>query len=381
MNQVAEYVFNFKDEHMFDSENWIDLLRQDSLMQPLNINVYKNYMIIKYRSLIDSFDDADFWDKNNGFYKQCRSLVLDYVNEEVVLWPYDKFFNINEREESSYENVVDRINHGENVFFTEKLDGSYIAARYYNGEYVLSSSGNLNPETYHVYLGYDYLQRGLTLDMLRDNPDITFIFEMISDRDQHVVNYRDKKGYDYGLYLTGMVDSNTGENYSPDIVKFVGEEYHQPTPAIYDMSLDEVLGSLDTKSGDEAEGFVLFVDGYRAKIKYNDYVRVHHTIQNINSIKATVEAIRGDYFDDFISKIPAGYRSIIDGYLDKILEYVSNCNDKVENYLKIAKNECADYNDRKTFMIWVNENVDKDYSAWVRNTYLGRKNDYLKSYK
>lgn len=38
----------------------------------------------------------------------------------------------------------------------------------------------------------------------------------------------------------------------------------------------------------------------------------------------------------------------------------------------------APKDDRKTFMIWVHENVPKKYRGYVRNQYLGLKNNYIK---
>ena len=46
-----------------------------------------------------------FWDRYDGFYRECRSVVIDIEKECIVLCPFSKFFNINELEETSIENI------------------------------------------------------------------------------------------------------------------------------------------------------------------------------------------------------------------------------------------------------------------------------------
>ena len=54
--------------------------------------------------------------------------------------------------------------------------------------------------------------------MLREYPNITFVFEYISLKDTHVVKYTKEQE---GLYLIGMRSNLTGEEYSYEsILKF-----------------------------------------------------------------------------------------------------------------------------------------------------------------
>jgi hypothetical protein len=78
----------------------------------------------------------NFWDLYDGFYKECRSIVIDVKNEDIALSPFRKFRNINECEENSLENITRLMQSAKCIEFTNKLDGSMQSARYYNNQII-----------------------------------------------------------------------------------------------------------------------------------------------------------------------------------------------------------------------------------------------------
>ena len=358
---------------------WAELTgRQDytDLLRYLVIGEYKDFIQIGYGNYSDVIRGEEdvtmdsFWDLYDGIFRECRSVVINTKRDELVLTPFRKFRNLNEGEETSYENVRKRIKEASCVEFSNKLDGSMQAARFYRGEIVMAGSQSLDrANSWRLADGYRMLMADEGYGrMLRDNPDITFIFEYISQRDAHVVNYDVE-----GLFLIGARNVIDGREASYAEVLAYAAKYNLPTTEVYDKTLDEVVGELDAKSSDEAEGFVLNIDGFKVKIKYNDYVHMHGMLSALSSVNLIIRSIADNSFDDMIAKVPFAYR----GRVMKIAEHVTNYKREITSRIEKAYAE-APKDDKKTFMIWVTENVESDIRGYVRKKYLGEPYNVLK---
>ena len=206
------------------------------------------------------------------------------------------------------------------------------------------------------------------LKMLRENSDMTFIFEYISQKDAHVVKYDTE-----GLFLIGVRNVETGIESSYKEVLDYAARYGIQSTEVFDKTLDQIMAELDDKKSSEAEGFVVNIDGFKVKIKYNDYVHMHKMLSAISSINLIIQSIADDGFDDMIAKVPAAYR-------DRVLSvarYVFEYKNKTEKAVKEAY-EKAPKEDKKEFMIWVSENAAKEIQGFVRCMYLGKSFNVLK---
>ena len=150
-------------------------------------------------------------------------------------------------------------------------------------------------------------------------------------------------------------------------------QYGLPTTEIFDKTLDQVVSELDLRKSSEAEGFVLNVDGFKVKIKYNDYVYMHKVLSALSSVNLIIQNIAEDRFDDFIAKIPLAYHDRVFKVARVVGEYAKRQNELVDKAYREAPK-----GDLKEFMIWVNENVDRNLQGYVRNRYLGREVNVLK---
>ena len=279
------------DGSMTSLEYWISLAGSEedrSLLPFLYLTEYEDLLLIKYANLGDIMtllradarktagaDDSEeepeisgdkldaFWDSYDGFFRECRSVVIDIRKDCLVLTPFRTFRNLNEGEETSYENVQKRIENASCVEFSNKLDGSMQTARFYDGRVVMAGSQALDREnSWRLADGWRMLEEndGYTR-MLQDHPDHTFIFEYISEKDAHVVKY-DKEG----LFLIGIRNVLDGTEASYREILAMAERYGIPTTEVFDKTLDEVVAELDTKQSSEAEGFVVNIDGFKVKI-------------------------------------------------------------------------------------------------------------------
>ena len=247
------------------------------LLSCLELNQYKNFLFLsygRYSNIYDGETEKDLWERYDGFYRECRSIVIDIIKDSIVLCPFRKFFNINELEETSLENIKSRIEKAYTIEFSNKLDGSMQSATWHDNKIIMVGSQAINLEnSWRLQDGYRMIMKLPGYEkMLKEHIGITFIFEYISLKDAHVVKYKKEQE---GLYLIGMRMNKTGNELPYHTVITIANIYGIPTTNIFDKTLDQVMNELDDKSSDEAEGFVINIDGYKVKVKYNDYVHIH----------------------------------------------------------------------------------------------------------
>lgn len=200
--------------------------------------------------------------------------------------------------------------------------------------------------------------------MLKDNEELTFTFEYISDKNPHVVIYDEKQE---GLYLLGARDVTNGYQLTHKELSEIVEEYSDVKLAQKEnKSLDELLELMKKYKSNEKEGWVIRIDQHFIKIKCDDYVNMHRLLDKVSSENVIIRAIADGNFDDLYSKVPDGYKNRVDDIANKIYGFV-----------KLIKRESkrlyeeAPKGNRKEFMIWVNNSVNRVLQPYVRNLYLG----------
>lgn len=359
---------------------WVELLgnkEYTDMIHYLELNEYEDLLLLRYANYSDILSGEEevtldtFWNLYDGFYKECRSVVIDIKKDCLVIVPFRKFRNLNEGEENLEKNIVERINKASCVEFSNKLDGSMQAARFYDGKIVMSGSQSLDRNnSWRLADGYRMLMEKEGYErMLKDHPDKTFIFEYISKRDAHLVKYDVED-----LFLIGIRDVHTGKESSYADVIGMAERYEIPATEVYRKTLDEVMKELDSKKSCEAEGFVLNIDGFKVKIKYSDYCGMHKLLSKISSINVIIRSIADErYYDDLEPKIPSAYIGRVKRVAKIVFDFKKNREREIEEAYKNAPKE-----DKKAFMLWVSENVDKAIQGYVRCKYLGYDYNVLK---
>jgi hypothetical protein len=383
------YTEGYTDETETCLERWVSELNEldqndkykeyEDFISCLELNQHKNMLLFRYGRYSNVYDGEtdvsgeDFWDRCDGIYRECRSVVIDVVNDCIVLCPMKKFWNLNELEETSLENIKDRINKATIIEFSDKLDGSMQSARWYDNEIVMAGSQAINPySSWRLKDGYRMINSlpGYK-KMLMKYPDYTFIFEYISLKDAHVVKYSKKQE---GLYLIGIRDTDTGFECNYNTVIHMANFYHIPTTKLFDKTLEQVLSELDDKSSDEAEGFVINIDGYRVKVKYSDYVSIHKALSKLSSINLIIRSIADDKYDDLLSKLPLAYHDQVKKVAAIVVDYIKKTEKTIREYYSKAPKSS-----KKEFMVWVGENVPKEYRGYCRELYLGKTINVIRS--
>lgn len=363
-------------EYWIENLDYINYMAAKEKTKYLEINQEGDLILIRYGKFSSAGDGQyeitaeDLWNADNGFFLECRSVVINLRTEEIVIAPFRKFRNLNECPENDIEIVTEEIKNAKTVEITNKLDGSMQCLRWYNGDVFMSGSQAISPDaSWRLADGISRLTSNYK-EMAKDNPNLTFIFEYISLPDAHVVKYTKEQE---GLYLIGIRDVYTGRQYSYKEVADFATKYGITMTEIFDKTFDEVLKDIKTIKSDDMEGFVVNIDGHMIKVKGDDYVQIHRVLSKISSINLIIQSIAEDTIDDLYSKVPAAYRSRV-RIIEKIVrDYIADMELEVtEWFAKSPKNN------RKEFMIWTEENVPKKLKGYVRNKYLGIKNNYIK---
>lgn len=153
------YITYNMDEKKTCLELWVECLNSiepinqyseyADLLSRLELNQNGHFLLLRYGQYSDIYNGEidnsgeELWSIYDGFYRECRSIVIDIVNDKIVLCPFAKFFNINELEETSLENIQSRIDNAKTVEFSNKLDGSMQSATWYNGQIIMAGSQSI----------------------------------------------------------------------------------------------------------------------------------------------------------------------------------------------------------------------------------------------
>ena len=339
-------------------EKWIKILEGIDVTQMGNLALFH---YTSFDVIYGDWDPVQYWGAYGGIYRTCRSTVINLYSCETVIKPFDKFFNVNELPETSQDIVETLIEKAKTVEISEKLDGSIVCVSCrmvtdYRGTYkdvFICTSQSLNPETsWHLAEAEEMFYNSNGIKKLVINKvDWTFMFEMISKWDAHVVYYPESE---YGLHLIGARD-NTGRllKYA-EIIK-LAEEYGIQTTKVFDKTFAQVLTELDDKKSDEAEGFVIRIDDEFFKLKYNDYVAMHKAINRLVSASCIIEAFKNGNIDDLMSKVPISYRDQV----TEIVNDIKKCISSVNTVAEYAERECGKIPEFRDKMIWVQNSVPK----------------------
>jgi len=110
-------------------------------------------------------------------------------------------------------------------------------------------------------------------------------------------------------------------------------------------SLDELIAY--TRNLEDAEGFVVaFEDGHRVKIKADQYVRIHKTVDKIRFDRHIVELILHEEIDDVLSMLP---QHEADRVHDFAARFAKQLHSKIEGYDRYYNTVVASGLDRKRY--------------------------------
>lgn len=370
MSIKDKYNKKFNDNNLNFTE-WLEKLDEhkfNKIFNHLEKSQNGDLLLIRY-GVADM--QPSLWTDKNSIFRECRSIVIDIKNENIVIAPFKKFFNLNEVKETEISVIRKKIKKAKVFEITNKLDGSMQCARYYNNNIILTGSRSISrDQSWRIDDGYTMLDNNYK-QMIKDNPQLTFIFEYISLKDAHVVNYKKEE---QGQYLIGARNVYTGEQLTHNQLTHLAIIYKIKITKKEYKSFEQLLNDMKLYKSNEKEGWVLNVDGQYVKLKCDDYVFAHRILGKYSSVNTIIKNIADGTYDDLISKIPLVHKQKTEQIADKIFEYVITTENEILNAYKLAPK-----NIKKDFMIWVDKNCDKKIKGYVKSKYLGQSYNVLQN--
>lgn len=305
---------------------------------------FPNLALLKYS------DEVQWGDKPwTEFTRMSRGLVVDMKNQTILAHGFDKFFNMNQMPETSYDVLKDQ----KEFEISEKLDGSCLVSflNPNDNQFYLTTTGSFDSE--HGQVGTELFQNLPNYKQIVEYTNRgTLIFELIDSRFRIVIDYR-KKNYTEGLYLIGyrdMVGRLCTYVEVAELAKLLG------IPCMKTYQFDSLDALMENVKGLTVldEGFVLrYPDGLMAKIKGLAYVKAHLFISQLSD-KNILEAVAegNEVAEELANIAPEEYREDV---LNKIAYFKSRKLDILSQCHKYFAEAPKD--DRKTFALWVIQNV------------------------
>ena len=303
---------------------------------------------------------------------QCRGLVTNSKGE-IVARPFKKFFNYEEYKPEEIPN--------EDYVVYEKMDGSLGIFFYYEeeltderryniwfnnnyetgmerffdpnnlpdydnpyyeptpkikGEWILATRGSFTSP--QAIKGKEILDNKYDISSLRK--DNTYLFEIIYPENRIVVDYKGEEK----LVFLGALHTESG-NEVPDSSLFFMEEGGFELVMTY-KTWGEGYDLLKEEISKDREGYVIkFKNGFRMKIKGEEYKRLHKILTNFSS-KDIWELMKDRKpMDEFLDSVPDEFYKWVKQQVSSFelaLERIENHCSKIHEYFRYGK-----YGDRE----------------------------------
>jgi hypothetical protein len=277
---------------------------------------------------------------------RCRGVVLDDTGE-IVINGFPKFFNHNQIEAQA--ELAKRRAEGMGYRITDKMDGSLIQVAWYKGTLVIASSGSFTSP--QALKAAEIIGAHAKLHSLFENGK-SYLFELIYPENRIVLNYGDK----VSLTLLAIRDTETGQEYPLYVDKSIDRVISLAT------TIEVALAELSRAEFINKEGFIVkFDDGFRVKLKYDEYCRLHKIVSGVNE-RYVWEAMRdGQDLEVSLAGIP-----------DELFDFVKDTIKKLKFDFHEMETEAqfiylaamSEFPTRKEQAAWIIKN-HKDLSAIV----------------
>ncbi|MFN4151838.1 MAG: hypothetical protein ACK4IX_12940, partial [Candidatus Sericytochromatia bacterium] len=161
------------------------------------------------------------------------------------------------------------------------------------------------------------------------DPNLTYLFEIIFPENRIVVDY---KGLE-DLILLAIIETDTAKELPL---------YDFGIPLVKRFDGIKDISKLRELEDQQNEGFVIkFQNGFRIKLKFKEYVRLHRIITSVSS-KIIWEHLKDNLsLDDILDRVP-------DEFFKWVKNTVSDLNDKYSKIEDICKLEFKELEDRKS---------------------------------
>lgn len=325
----------------------------------------------------------------NEYYMACRGKVIDINTNQIITYPFDKFFNLNEVNETRIEHIQTILENAEYISLTDKIDGSIISMSKYKGKILITSNGGFENEGINkakklINDKYTYFR-----DNLKEG--YTYIFEIIYPEDKKVVDY----GNEEKLILLAIRDLKTEILLRYEDCKRISLELSlELVENMVYTSLEELIFKAKNLKKSNKEGWVLRIiskdSDVMLKIKLEEYCRIHRVVLSDLNLFSVYNLIYNNQLDDVLANVNELVKEDILKIVNKIFILINDIEKDLRDNLDILKEKFditreefietstnknhPKYDTRKELMVYVNKNCSRYYtSAGIHEYYTSEK--------
>ena len=300
----------------------------------------KKLIMLKYSQI-----DSDF---NMKLVRECRGLILDADTNEIVSFPFTKFFNFGEANAAEID--------WKSASILQKVDGSLVKIVRIGEKLLISTNGTIDAFKAPVaeQIGCKYKSFGeIVQEVLNEKCVIfadfvegeTYMFELVSPWTRVVVPHKAND-----MYFLGVRHNESFEEFLP---------YGHPlatrfkTPEKFNLhTLDECIAATKQMPWDE-EGYVVVDSKFnRVKVKSPAYVAAHGLKNNgVMSYARAIELVRANEIDEVCSYFEE-FRPALEECKSRFWKLVEDCENAWQEYLKID----SSLETRKDKALWITKN-------------------------
>ncbi len=246
----------------------------------------------------------------------CRGLIMDASNK-LVARPFQKFFNLGEMADQAIPNEPFEV--------YEKMDGS-LGILYWAGDVPkIATRGSFMSDqaikaTQMLHSDYQH-----SIDKLDKN--YTYLFEIIYPENRIVIDYGTKQE----LVLLAITETASGLELPLHDLGF---------PLVKHFHGLNDLHALKEKEEDNKEGFVVkFKSGYRLKVKFEEYQRIHRIVTGISNLDIWEYLKDGKDLLSILDRVPDEFYDWVKETKAKLLQEFSDIEAIAQNEFKIIGEE------------------------------------------
>jgi RNA ligase len=253
---------------------------------------------------------------------KTRGLIIDSEGN-VVARPFGKFFNFEEHQPSEIPQLPFEV--------FEKVDGSLGILFWLNDKPFIATRGSFESDQSKHATEVLYSRYHHTFERL--DKSATYLFEIIYPENRIVIDYGDMDD----LILLTVIDNETGSERIDDI----GFPMVKRFDGINDLT------KLRAVEENNKEGFVVrFNNGFRVKMKFAEYVRLHRIITGVSNIAIWEYLADGKSMQELLEKVPDEFYTWVKQTQTELISKF----DEIYEASKAAYAECYS-EDKKTFAL------------------------------
>lgn len=295
-----------------------------SFLSTISFMQKNNLLLVKYNKSIWNFG-------YNNLTNVCRGKVLDINTREIIAYPFDKFFNLDECEETSYSNIEEILSKASYISAMDKMDGSTIIITKTKNDLLITTNGGF--ENIQIDLAKKLLVEKYKESLSKMDTGYTYIFELIHPKDSKVVNYNGAKK----LVLLAARNLKDYRLLKYEECKEISKKINMDiVPCFEFTNLNDFIDIAKNSKDLNREGWVFRVisdnEDIMFKLKLDEYCTLHKSILGKISPFNVYELMINGTLDDALSKSDEGTKVLITDAVYKINNILEN----IETSLRIS---------------------------------------------